>query len=37
MDKKFKLIKDKQEKGSILKEFEFWLIPNQILYEPIIK
>ncbi len=36
MDKKLKLIKDQKEKDSVLKALEFGLIPNQILYEPII-
>ena len=36
MDKKLKLIKDEEEKESVLKLVELGLIPYQILYEPII-
>ena len=36
MDKKFKLIKDKEEKENVLRLSELGLVPHQILYEPII-
>ena len=36
MDKKLKLIKDEKEKENVLKLVELALVPEQILYEPIL-